>query len=230
MFPARRHSDQKPTSSANDSRFPSDAAHEVTNKGLLKPLLHTLDEVDYGLLLLDANGQLMHANRQARQELNRHRLLGLRGTEVYTIDPLHRTTLAQALEKASRGQRQLVTLITGTQSLTVACLPLSKEHQSADAGFGNPGVLLILQRASPACQLSIGIYARAHGLTRTEELVLRALCSGFSGPDIAAAHCVTEATVRTQMRALREKTRTHSIRQLVQHVSTLPPMALQKAS
>ena len=56
------------------------------------------------------------------------------------------------------------------------------------------------------------------------EQELRALCDGNDIQGIATAHGVCESTVRTQVRALRGKTNTHSIRLLVQQVAALPPV------
>jgi len=54
--------------------------------------------------------------------------------------------------------------------------------------------------------------------------VLRALCDGMDVQEVAAHNGVSESTVRTQVRSLREKTQSTSIRQLVQQVAALPPV------
>jgi DNA-binding NarL/FixJ family response regulator len=54
--------------------------------------------------------------------------------------------------------------------------------------------------------------------------VLKALCDGMDVHDIALAKRVSECTVRTHLRSLREKTGVASIRLLVQRVAALPPV------
>ncbi|MCB2070122.1 MAG: helix-turn-helix transcriptional regulator, partial [Ottowia sp.] len=72
--------------------------------------------------------------------------------------------------------------------------------------------------------LALPMFARVHGLTPTEESVLRGLCEGMEVDEIAAEHGVAESTVRTQVRSLRDKTGAGGIRQLVQRVMALPPV------
>jgi DNA-binding CsgD family transcriptional regulator len=209
-----------------DSQFPEDECNVSPSIKLFSPLIQTLNEVDYGLVLLYTDRRVMHANRVARQELTGSRLLALRSRHLQTTDKTHSATLENALAKAGEGKRQLITLTKPDISVTLACLPLTAPASTSLRGTSTLGVLLIFQRPRNACQLSISFFSRAHGLTPAEEAVLRSLCNGFNGSDIAAAHDVSESTVRTQIKALREKTQFHSIRDLVQHISTLPPMAL----
>jgi len=50
------------------------------------------------------------------------------------------------------------------------------------------------------------------------------LCRGLSIPEIAQDHGVAQSTVRSQIKALREKTGSASIRHLLQRINSLPPM------
>jgi DNA-binding CsgD family transcriptional regulator len=68
-------------------------------------------------------------------------------------------------------------------------------------------------------------FARSHGLTATEEHVLRILCHGFSAPQIAAQMDVAVSTIRSHVRSLCAKTRSSGVRQLVSRVAVLPPVA-----
>ena len=68
------------------------------------------------------------------------------------------------------------------------------------------------------------MFARSQNLSPSEEAVLLALCRGSSIPEIAADHKVAESTVRSQIKALREKTGCGSIRALMQRVHSLPPV------
>lgn len=209
-----------------DSQFPTEDSLDSSGVKLFSPLVQTLNEVDYGLALLYPEGRIMHANRMAHDELRNGRFLSIKAGYLTAIRPLDGTKLELALTNASMGKRQLITFNTPNLSITLACLPLLAEEKPVTGKAHVFGVLLIFQRPRTACQLSVSCFARSHGLTPSEESVLRALCNGFNGSDIASAHGVAESTVRTQIKALREKTGFHSIRDLVQHLSKLPPMAL----
>ena len=67
------------------------------------------------------------------------------------------------------------------------------------------------------------IYER--GLTGTEGLVLAMVCKGLRPTEIAISHGVQVCTVRSQLRSIRQKTASDSVRELVEKVSVLPPMA-----
>ena len=85
-------------------------------------------------------------------------------------------------------------------------------------------MLLMLGRQSDTPNLALNFFARSHKLSAAEEGVLRGLCAGQQIADIAHSHGVADSTVRTQVRALRDKTQCNSIRRLVQQVAALPPI------
>ena len=117
------------------------------------------------------------------------------------------------------GRRQLMTLESTQERLSIACMPLRSLYEASSST-----VLLMLSRQTGTQNLSLGFFAKAHGLTPAEHNVLKGLCEGMPVSDIAAVNQVAESTVRTQIRSLREKTNVTSIRQLVQQVAALPPV------
>jgi DNA-binding CsgD family transcriptional regulator len=180
-----------------------------------------LEEVDFGLVLLEPTGVLHHANHLARHELARSRFLRLQGQTVTGVDAAHDLQLLAGLRQAGRGRRQLVLLERGQETLAVACVPLGSPFE----GTAPPGlVLLMLGRHCESQRLAITFFARSHSLTPAEENVLQGLCAGQSVAEIAQANGTAEGTVRTQVRTLREKTAAPSIRLLVQRIAALPPV------
>ena len=101
----------------------------------------------------------------------------------------------------------------------MAFIPLSHPLE-ADA----PSVLVLLSRQNVCENLAVRMYARAQNLSPSEESVMMALCRGLSILDIATDHGVAQSTVRSQIKALREKTGCSSIRKLLQRVNSLPPV------
>ena len=51
------------------------------------------------------------------------------------------------------------------------------------------------------------------------------VCKGLRPTEIATRHGVQVCTVRSQLRSIRQKTASDSVRELVEKVSVLPPMA-----
>jgi DNA-binding NarL/FixJ family response regulator len=113
----------------------------------------------------------------------------------------------------------MIVLRNGAESLHVACVPLFHAFEE-----GTGSVLLMLGRQSETQNLAVGFFSRSHGLTPTEEVVLKSLCDGLEVHEIATAKGVSEYTVRTHVRSLRDKTGINSIRGLIQRVAALPPV------
>jgi len=182
-------------------------------------LLRVLDEVDYGLLVIDAQGRIRHANHLARHEMATGRLIMTHARALLGRSTDLTAKIQVALEQALRGQRRLVLLKQGEQELSMAFVPLSHPLE-----FDAPSVLVLLSRQNACENLALRMYARAQNLSPSEESVLIALCRGLSIPDIAREHGVAESTVRSQIKVLREKTGCSSIRNMMQRVHSLPPV------
>ncbi|GAC1601664.1 MAG: hypothetical protein NVS3B2_04750 [Ramlibacter sp.] len=180
-----------------------------------------LEEIDYGLILVDPEGRVQHTNHLARHELARGRFLRLEGETLTSPGATDREAIARGIRLAAGGRRQMLSLSCADESLAVACVPLVQP----DAGE-SASVLLMLARRADTANLALAFFARTYRLTPAEESVLRGLCDGLAVQDIAQAKGVCESTLRTQVRALREKTQARSIRQLVQRVAALPPVVL----
>ncbi|HPK33448.1 helix-turn-helix transcriptional regulator [Ottowia sp.] len=209
--------------------FSSEARHSAfglfgdpeVGQGLLSSdfLLRLLDEIDYGLVLVAADGRICHANHLARHELASARLIATYDECIIGCSAELTAQLQAAIEGAHQGRRKLLYLAHGGHNLPVALIPLAHPLEG-DA----PAVLLVMARQRVGQSLALPMFARVHGLTPTEESVLRGLCEGMEVDEIAAEHGVAESTVRTQVRSLRDKTGAGGIRQLVQRVMALPPV------
>ena len=180
-----------------------------------------MDELAHGVLVTGLEGQLLHANQAARHELARRRVLHAQGAQVQARNPDDGRILQDALAKIAEGKRSLITL-TGTQGapLTIAVLPLQQ-----DAVAQPPRAALMFARASVCESLMLCFFARSHGLTATEESVLGILCQGYSAPQVALQLKVAVSTVRSHVRSLCAKTRSSGVRELVNRVAVLPPVA-----
>jgi DNA-binding CsgD family transcriptional regulator len=177
-----------------------------------------VDEVDYGLLLLSADRQVLHVNQAARQALRGEHPLVLLGGELRARSSHDAAPLLDALRLAAeRGLRHLLSLGEGGRRVHLSVVPLG-------AAGADAGVLVVLGRRQVSGVLAVQCFARAHRLSTVEEQVLHALCEGLAPSQIAADHGVKIATVRTQISSIRAKTGTSTIRDLVQMVARLPPL------
>jgi DNA-binding CsgD family transcriptional regulator len=182
-------------------------------------LMALMDELAYGVLVIGLDGRVIHANLAARNELERPCGLSLNGEVLHAPLADDARTLQDALAKAAEGKRSLISLLGGGTCLTLAVVPLRGEA-------GVPArVALFFARAAVYESLMLCFFARSHGLTNTEEHVLGILCQGYSTPDIARQMKVAVSTVRSHVRSMCGKTRSSGVRELVNRVAVLPPVA-----
>ena len=188
-------------------------------------LLRMLDEIEHGLVLVDQHGRLRYANALGRRELEGDGPLRLQQDTVAARRGDDQSRLQLALDAAVKGRRALLTFAAHGPVASIAVTPLEAE----------PAVLLALltfaKRPEPA-RLTINFYAREQGLTGAESAVLLRLAEGFDPIEIAARQGVAISTVRSQIAAVRAKTRAGSIRELLDRIALLPPIrcALRPAS
>ncbi|HEY0818071.1 MAG TPA: helix-turn-helix transcriptional regulator [Rhizobacter sp.] len=187
-------------------------------------LARMLDEMDHGMLLVAPDGTLHHANQPARLEFGRGDTLQVAGARVQAARREQQNALLGALADAGHGRRRLLMLGQGPL-LPVAAVPLSEGSREVDVM-----VLLVLGKRQSCAGLTVDFFAHTHGLTVAEARVLQALCGGKRPKEVARQFDVAVSTVRTQISSIRHKTQTASIRDLVERVSTLPPIASRMRS
>ncbi len=211
-------------------------AQQASITGLELGLLHAvLNQVDYGLAVVNADTrQLVYANAPALDALNPDspQVTGLCVADglVCTRQRAHAAQLALALARTKSRLRGLLSLADGTagdsggngngsNDSTVAVMPLF------DSALLPSYALLVFPKQQLCDTTTITLFARERGLTGTEGQVLAQVCKGLRPSQIATNHGVQVCTVRSQLRSIRQKTASDSVRELVEKVSVLPPMA-----
>jgi DNA-binding NarL/FixJ family response regulator len=179
-----------------------------------------VDELAHGVMIVSAQGWILHANRAALAALQRG--VGLAtshgGLKLKSVSDQSRLMLA--LAKAASGKRSLIRLEDAGGSANLAVVPLNR--QSA----GPCDRIALLLSREEACEPSLfAAFAHSHRLTRTEEQVLQLLCRCLSAPEIAIQMKVAVSTIRSHVRSLCAKTATHGVRQLINLVGALPQLA-----
>ena len=188
------------------------------NAGEARPLstllAKALDEVDFGIVLVAEDGEVLHLNHRARHALYAEQGLQVLGNRLHTSDPRSLARLQHALHDAARrGLRRLLALGHGDNRQLAALVPVQT------------GVAALLMGRTSVCEdLSIQCFARTHELTSAETRVLAALGRGVAPAEIAREQGVKISTVRTQISAIRQKTGVGTITALVRLVAGLPPM------
>ena len=182
-----------------------------------------LEQMDYGLALVHTRTwQIRFANRLAHASM---RAANGQGSGLCVLDgrlstvlPTDAEQLENALCRAQSGVRALISLGGKDHTTSVAVVPLTAPNTQ-------PYALLVFAKQQLCDSSTVALFARERGLTGAESNVLASICSGKRPAEIASQLGVQISTVRSQLRSIRVKTRCDTIRQLVETVSILPPMA-----
>jgi len=185
-------------------------------------LLSLVDQIDYPVIVLDADRRPVYANADGASALRSGAALRLRDEHVIVADRTQELVWSSALRDCALGLRRLVFLGSREHSVPVAVSPLSTTDRSQKHGL----TLVILGRVSPCQRASLQAYARAFGMTASEVRVAIGLLGGESPEEIAVAHQVSIYTVRTQIRCLLEKSGSSTVRALLLKLASLPPLQL----
>jgi DNA-binding CsgD family transcriptional regulator len=200
----------------------------ATDTSLELSLLHAvLNQVDYGLAVVATDTRmLLFANAPALAALHADSPLK---TGLTLADGQLRTRKAGdaehlnlALQRTKLGQRALLQLHESADAASQ-----NKESAVAVMPLSTPGFALLAFAKQQMCDnTTVTLFARERGLTNAEGQVLAHVCKGLRPQQIATHQGVQVSTVRTQLRAIRQKTACGSVRDLIEKVSVLPPLAL----
>lgn len=185
-------------------------------------LASALDEIDYGVMLVEAGAVVRFANSQALDACGADGPLQIDRGRVGPRRSDEQGPFLGALAAACDGLRSMLQLRpAGTgEPFALAFVPL---EAAVDASSFHP-VLLTFGRRQPCESLSLQFFARACGLTGAESAVLAALCRGLRPGDIASLSGTAISTVRSQIGSVRQKTGSASIGELVRRLTLLPPI------
>jgi DNA-binding CsgD family transcriptional regulator len=182
-----------------------------------------LEELDYGVVLLNAGGQVLHCNLAARRclETGQHPLRLANG-HVSARHAADDEALSDALAAAERAGRRCLLKLSGgnkptAQPANVVVVPLNRDVSQA-------AVLLVLERPQLCGDLAAQWFALRYKLTPTETAVLKVLAAGDKPGQVAQQQGVAISTVRSQIQSIRDKSGAGSISELLRQLAMLPPL------
>jgi DNA-binding CsgD family transcriptional regulator len=168
-----------------------------------------IDKVETSMALFDGDGQILHLNPSA-QKVFEQKIFGLSNPKDWRSSK----ALSQALGTAlTSGQARVDIKVGGKIIKTILrriVYPRSR--------FGNPSPdVCLAQFIMPDQQLNEAVerLAKRYNLSGSEAAVLKLCADGRSVAQIARDKGVGSETVRTQLRACRRKTQTHSQLELI---------------
>lgn len=190
---------------------------------VFSPLAALFDELSFGIAVVDLDGNLLHASRAARMQLQARRGLRLTGEAIEAIFPEEAAALQKALAGAATGRRSYLAFGRSSDRLDVAVLPLDL------AGSARPAAALVFEKSAGSGGLGLYFFAQAYHLTRSEQSVLTELSDGSSVIDAAGRLGTSVHTSRTHVRNILQKTGQQNLRALIRRVGMLPPVGARFA-
>jgi DNA-binding CsgD family transcriptional regulator/PAS domain-containing protein len=195
--------------------------------------LAALDGLASGVALLDAAGRVVHLNREAQRMVKAADGLAVTAGALRLVDPgaqaaaelaIASATRAEALEVSHFSDGIAVPRPSGRRSYVVQAAALH-EANGFNAGFNaqtrQVRAILFLTDPERPLQLDASLLSRLYNLTPAEAKLAQRLCSGDS-PSAAARHSgISEATVKTQLASIFEKTGSHRQAELVKLLVSL---------
>lgn len=195
-------------------------SHGETGTDSKSDLLALLvDELAHGVVVVSAQGQIFHANRAARRELELGGIMTNKLGELEVLSPADGKAFQAALGEALIGKRSLIKLSAHNRSAAMAVMPLKPK-----TGALCERIALFLSRSDVCESGLLGCFSHNYGLTPTEQHVLLFLCRCLSTPEIALQMNVAVSTVRTHVRSLCAKTNSCGVRELIRRMAILPPI------
>jgi len=180
-----------------------------------------VDTISPPLLLLDKQGKVVFANERAQDFLESNDTLKV-------VDG--RLTVAngqQARLDALLGDRRTEETLLGITrpsdkgNLWLIRVPMPLEG-NAPPDARRPSIALMIHDATAIDRIDLEGFAKVHGLSRAEARIMSLLLEHASLPPIAQELDVTLHTVRSQLRAIREKTGARRQAELVRMLMSWP--------
>lgn len=165
-----------------------------------------LDAVTAPAFIINAKGWIQHLNAAASQFVRENpggvRLSGA----LAFVDPGVESLYARALKQAARegGQCQIIRLDLGQRDKTE--LVIAPLQPRPGVTWTEPLVLVVVAQASMDAEGIAWRLRELYGLSATEARVAAAIATGHTVEQIAGANGVKEVTLRTQLRAIFQKT------------------------
>ncbi|MBX9845301.1 MAG: LuxR C-terminal-related transcriptional regulator [Xanthobacteraceae bacterium] len=186
----------------------------------------TLDGLNAGLFLVDAEGRIVHANAAGRAILSGDDVLRSAGGRLVARDAAAQQSLRELFAAAGQGRTDLgrrgiaLPLAARDGERHVAhLLPLSQNARARAGLGGKTAAAVFVRKAALAGTSPAEVVGKAFRLTPAELRVLLGIVDVGGVPEVATVLGVAESTVKTHLSRLFEKTGTARQADLVKLVA-----------
>lgn len=198
-----------------------------------KAVLSALDHVGIGMCVVDGNGSVVVANREAERisdlndgiAISRARRIACRNqaAQLTIHQAMSELSLTAAGQQAESDKTVLVTRPSRSHPFIVEIAPLRDALSELDTAL--VGTLVTIIDPDNPRPFDMERVAIAYKLTNVETAVCRYLVDGWSNANIAEDRNVSPETIKTQVTSIMQKTNTTNRAELIRLVvKTSPPV------
>jgi len=192
-----------------------------------------LDQLPFGVVTLDLDCRVLSTNATGARLLEEQSVLLVRNERLFCADSLENQSLQAAIADAVRaadttGQSEHTVIKlygmdeTKPWSLSVSALSGATFEPALAWGRNRPRIVLSISDRDPITHIRARQIASAFGLSRQEEILAARIAAGDTLARIAKETGRSIETLRTQLRAVFQKTEANSQSELVQLVLCAP--------
>jgi DNA-binding CsgD family transcriptional regulator len=203
-----------------------------------KALEITLEALVFGVYLVDRKGRILFMNRAGDHQVRTSHALRIGNSHLAPIDPAAHAKLTDAIiqataDEAETPSEEIATLVLPGEEntgLVATILPLTRGERRNLSCTSGAAAVVFVQDPFTEARLSGQGFAQLYGLTASELRVMLVMLPGLSAHEAAETLEITEATVKTHLHHIYEKTGTSKQTELM-HVfmgSVLPLQETQK--
>jgi DNA-binding CsgD family transcriptional regulator len=197
--------------------------------------LDALNLLPIGIVIADADAQVLFVNRTAERLSQEEGGIGLHGGRIWADDrrqtseiwaKLRRAVLSAEAGELVPGWSAALKRPPPRRPLSLTISPLWGNHLKTSLGFlVRPYGILFISDPDSVQETHVELFQRLYGLTASEAVVLKHLCDGLKPQDIADRLHVSIKTVRTHLSNLFAKTATSRQSELIRLALASQPQA-----
>lgn len=172
-------------------------------------LLECIGNLGLAMLLLNDKGDILMTNGMAERVIRDYAELDIQQARLQCTVNGQDRALTKAMEQVITGSQAqgCLRVATGNGGLEIKISPfLCARRQAGNNTMASARYAVFIAEPGESTDIDTGTLRELYGLTETETETLDLLANDFSVSEIARLRQVTQATVRTQVQVLREKT------------------------
>lgn len=203
--------------------------------GLASLGLASLDTLDFGVMVLQADMRVRYANSWAEALVQADTNLALDNGVLCAHPESLQSVLTRLLDSAVHGGRHggaaagsWMHITSGGQPVPIIVMPLVS-RQPVEGPWQLPMAMMLLGNSESRSVLDAAVLTSLFGLSRKESIIAIRLAAGETLNEIAEREFLSPHTVRVHIRDTLRKTGTHRQSELVRLLHLLPGVDLERA-